>query len=53
MIENMPAGSEPSWIRQDVWMYWLTRLPGSKPYAALGDTNTQMSIDPTLSAAVA
>ena len=21
MIENMPAGSEPSWIRQDVWMY--------------------------------
>lgn len=36
VIENMPAGSEPSCIRHDACRYWLSRLSGSSAWTGAG-----------------
>src|SRR5271157_2496510 len=53
VIANMPAGREPSCIRQDVCMYWVRRLFGSRAWTAPARNNTQARHEPRVTAIAA
>src|SRR5271165_4481894 len=50
VIENMPAGRDPSCIRQDVCMYWVRRLFGSRARAGFASNSRQARQEPTVAA---